>query len=313
MKVKILITGISGFVGKNLVEYFCKNSDYQIFGLDIVFPVIIGVDKIYSWDELSSISDFDVVIHLAGKAHDTKNLADDKSYYDINFGLSKKIFNWYLQSSASKFFLMSSVKAVADQVKGELSEDVLPNPITAYGKSKLLAEEYLNSATMPVGKKLYIFRPAMIHGKDNKGNLNLLYKVVSKGVPWPLAAFENQRSFVYIENLAFIFKQFIDKDIQSGTYNIADSLPISTNELISIISSEIGQTAHFWKIPKKVIVMVAKFGSLIFLPLNSERLKKLTENYIVSNRKLMSALQAELPFSAKEGLVNTFKAFKINN
>jgi nucleoside-diphosphate-sugar epimerase len=89
-------------------------------------------------------------------------------------------------------------------VEGVLTEEVEPKPLTHYGKSKLMAEEYILSQPLSVGKSYYILRPCMIHGPGNKGNLNLLYQIVQKGIPYPLAAFENKRSFLSIENLCFI-------------------------------------------------------------------------------------------------------------
>ena len=68
------------------------------------------------------------------------------------------------------------------------------------------------------GKKVYIMRPCMIHGPGNKGNLNLLYGVVSKGIPWPLGAFENRRSFTSIGNLQEVIKGLLTKDAPSGPY-----------------------------------------------------------------------------------------------
>lgn len=310
MNKNILITGISGFVGNNLIKYFSSKNNYTLFGLDIVFDNIEGVEKIYSWDNLGEIKDVDVVIHLAGKAHDLKNTSDEKSYFDINYGLTKKIYDWYQQSSATQFFMMSSVKAVADTVNGELTEDVVPNPITAYGKSKIKAEDYLNSIVLPDNKNLYIFRPAMIHGPGNKGNLNLLYSIVAKGFPWPLASFDNKRSFVSVENLCFIFKSFIDRDINSGTYNIADEKWLSTNKLIQIISEGVGRKPRLWHFPKGFVKFLAKLGDVFHLPLNTERLDKLTENYVVSTKKLQFVLCAPLPIEAEVGVKNTISSFR---
>ena len=128
---------------------------------------------------------------------------------------------------------MSSVKAVADGVEGVLDESVIPSPVTAYGKSKLAAEEYILSQKLPKGKRVYILRPCMIHGPNNKGNLNLLYHFVKKGIPYPFGSFENKRSFVSIDNLCFVIKELIEnKNIPSGVYNISDDQALSTNELV---------------------------------------------------------------------------------
>ena len=251
------------------------------------------------------------IIHLAGKAHDTANTSSDSEYFEINTELTKKLFHDFLNSDIKDFFYFSSVKATADTVDGILDENHISNPKTPYGKSKLMAEEYLLSKDLPQGKRLFIIRPCMIHGPGNKGNLNLLYKVVEKGIPWPLASFQNKRSFLSIDNLNFIIFEMLNQDISSGIYNIADDESLSTNQLVKLISKTIGKKEKLWKLPSKLITNFALLGDKINLPLNSERLKKLTESYQVSNAKIKKALGIEnLPISAEEGLIKTIKSFK---
>jgi nucleoside-diphosphate-sugar epimerase len=151
----------------------------------------------------------------------------------------------------------------------------------------------------------------MVHGSGNKGNLNLLYNVVSKNIPWPLGGFDNKRSFCSIDNLMFVLKELIEReDIPSGVYNVADDEPISTNELISLIGQSQNKKPKIWKVSKRFINFIAKIGDKLHLPINTERLQKLTDSYIVSNAKLKNAIGKDLPFSTREGLLNTFLSFK---
>src|SRR5690606_36622326 len=210
------------------------------------------------------------------------------------------------------FICFSSVKAVADTVEGILKEDVAATFATPYGESKWLAEQYLQSKDLPRGKRLFILRPCMIHGPGNKGNLNLLYKVVKKGIPYPLGAFDNKRSFLSIDNLMFALERIIkDPNIPGGVYNIADDEPLSTNKLIKVIADASGSGGSVWNISKGLISSVAKIGDKLILPLNSERLKKLTESYVVSNEKIKKALKIEqFPVSSRDGLIKTIKSFE---
>ncbi len=309
MHPKILITGIHGFVGNNLTADLKKH--HAIYGLDIVSPQKDGVIKTFSWNELEIIPPVDIIIHLAGKAHDTKKTSSENEYFEINVGLTKLVFDRFLKSDATKFIYFSSVKAVADTVKNEaLTEQDIPNPQTPYGKSKLDAEKYILSLQLPEGKKIYILRPAMIHGPGNKGNLNLLFNLIAKGIPYPLGAFSNQRSFTSIGNLNFIIEQLIEKDIQSGIYQIADSETLSTNEVIRLIASAIGKRPKIWNLPVKGVKIVARLGDFFSLPFNSEKLKKLTENYVVSNKKITDTLVVSLPISARTGLQHTLQSFR---
>lgn len=291
---KYFISGSSGFVGTAILDF-------------------LGEEKFYLLKRGSEIKIKHevVVFHLAGKAHDLKNISTPEEYYQVNTELTKKVFDAFLASDAKVFITLSSVKAVADQVKGELSEEYHPNPITHYGKSKLLAEEYILSKELPNYKRVYILRPCMIHGPGNKGNLNLLYKIVSKNIPWPLGAFHNQRSFCSIDNLLFIIKELIERDdIPSGLYNVADDDPLSTNELVSLIAESLNRKPIFWQLSEGFIKSLARFGDKLYLPLNSERLQKLTDSYEVSNKKIKNALKIEkFPVSARDGLLKTIKSF----
>ena len=340
--MNILITGIHGFVGSNLV--MALKSRHTLYGLDIVATEKDGVIKTFSWEDIKpesfsfqNFSKLDAIIHLAGKAHDTKNQSAAQSYFDINTGLTQKIFDFFLQSSAKKFIFFSSVKAAADSVVGDiLTEDVIPTPVGPYGESKIKAEEYIiNKLTVDSGqwtvamqhdsaancqlstvhcqlnKQVYILRPCMIHGPGNKGNLNLLYNVVKKGIPWPLGAFENRRSFTSIDNLCYVVEGLLTKDVPGGIYHMGDDEAMSTNELITIICEVMGKKSRIWKINRGIMEGCAGIGTLFHLPLNTERLRKLTENYVVSNAKIKAALGIDkMPVTAKEGLIKTIKSFE---
>lgn len=293
---RIYITGSSGFVGLNLIRYLGPFYTFNKFKKNN--PIKIN---------------YDIVIHLAGKAHDLKNVSSFEEYYKVNTELTKQIFDAFLTSEAKVFITLSSVKAVADEVDGELTEDATPYPITHYGKSKLLAEQYILSQPITGDKRVYILRPCMIHGPGNKGNLNLLYSLVSKGLPWPLGLFENSRSYLSIENLFFIIKELIEReDIPSGVYNVADDVPLSTNEVIKMIAVSKGKKATILNMSQNLIKLLARVGDFLKLPLDSERLQKLTESYIVSNSKIIKALGKPLPVSSKDGLMRTFKSFADN-
>jgi nucleoside-diphosphate-sugar epimerase len=313
--MNILITGIHGFVGSNLVS--ALKSTHFLYGLDIIAPEKDGIIKTYSWNELGDLPEVDTIIHLAGKAHDTKNKSQAQVYFDVNTGLTQKIFDYFLQSGAKQFIFFSSVKAAADSVEGDcLTEDVIPKPVGPYGESKIAAENYIQAVQGIAGqarndKTTYILRPCMIHGPGNKGNLNLLYNVVSKGIPWPLGAFDNLRSFLNIQNLSYIVEQFILKNPLSGIYHLADDEPLSTNELIRLIAESKNKKARIWKINKSLINAIAQSGSFCKLPLNSERLRKLTENYVVSNQKMKDALGiTRLPVDVRTGLKRTLETFQ---
>lgn len=294
--LSIFITGHTGFIGNYLIKHFQSKYIFQKH----IRNSHINITQ-------------DITLHLAGKAHDLKNISDASEYYTANTELTSKLYDAFLFSDSKVFITLSSVKALADEVEGILTENYIPNPITHYGKSKLLAEQYILSKELPEDKRFYILRPCMIHGPGNKGNLNLLYKIVNKGFPWPLGAFENKRSFCSIDNLCFIINELINNEaIPSGVYNVADDVPVSTNELIRLIAESQNRKYHIWNLPQSIIKFISQLGDFLKLPLNSERLNKLTETYIVSNNKIKTAINKPLPLSAKEGLLKTLNSFKPN-
>jgi nucleoside-diphosphate-sugar epimerase len=294
--MRIYLTGSSGFVGTSFINYFKADN----------------ITRYKSGDKIK-IDTSSAVIHLAGKAHDLKKTSNPEEYYQVNTELTKIVYDAFLDSGAKVFITLSSVKSVADEVEGFLAEEHTPKPITHYGKSKLLAEQYILSKEIPKDKRVYILRPCMIHGPGNKGNLNLLYKIVSKRIPWPLGAFENKRSFCSIDNLMFIIKELIERDdIPSGVYNVADDEALSTNDIISLLAESQNRKAYIWKVSKGLIQSFAKIGDVLRLPLTTERLQKLTESYMVSNQKIKTAIGKDLPVSAIDGLLKTFNSFHIN-
>ena len=335
--MNILITGIHGFVGSNLV--IALKEHHSLYGLDIVAPEKEGVVKTFSWKDfepasfpMQNLPEFDAIIHLAGKAHDTKNRSAAQTYFDINTGLTQKIFDFFLESAAKKFVFFSSVKAAADSVTGDmLTEVVAPAPVGPYGESKIAAEDYIKEhfilpTTSPFGyssfekeenerysdKRVYILRPCMIHGPGNKGNLNLLYNVVRQGIPWPLGAFENRRSFTSIDNLCYVVERLLTKEVASGIYHMGDDEALSTNELIALMCRALERKPHIWKMNRGLMEFCARVGTLLHLPLNAERLRKLTENYVVSNAKIKVALGIDrMPVRAEEGIVRTIKSFSL--
>jgi nucleoside-diphosphate-sugar epimerase len=300
MKSNVLITGSTGFVGQNLLNYLREYCYIRTLSRAELNDVAIA-----------DLKEVDTVIHLAGKAHDLRKASNPEEYYHVNYELTKKLYDAFLQSDAKKFIFISSVKAAADSVNGVLYENAKTNPQTDYGKSKLMAEEYLERQRSTGGKSYYILRPCMIHGPGNKGNLNLLYKFVKKGIPYPLAGFDNRRSFLSVENLCFVINELIaGESMLSGIYQISDDGALSTSEVVKILAGSLKTKPRLWKIPTKIITILAKIGDRLHLPLTTERLNKLTESYVISNEKIKRAINKELPLTTVEGLKLTANSFK---
>lgn len=298
---EIIVTGASGFVGINLTKYICNEAIGTVSRLDLRQGVPDAIPVATN-----------AIIHLAGKAHDSLDPADPDVYFKVNTELTIRLFDKYIRSKADDFIYFSSVKAVADDVDDILVENTVPNPKTPYGKSKLKAEEYILSQELPPGKRVIIFRPCMIHGPGNKGNLNLLFNIVRKGIPYPLAAFDNKRSFLSMFNLLFVIGHILRGTyMPSGIYNLADDVPLSTAEVVRIMGEACNVKTRLLKVSPRFVKIVARSGDILHLPMDSRRLKKLTESYVVSNEKILAALGIEsFPISSRDGLFETVRSLR---
>ncbi|MGJ1433083.1 NAD-dependent epimerase/dehydratase family protein [Sphingobacterium spiritivorum] len=299
--MKTVVMGSTGFIGKHLIRSL---------------PNSVGISLRDS--DLGEVTENSVAfINLVGKAHDHKGTATEADYYHVNVDLAKDVFEAFKQSSAKLLIHISSLAAL-EEFESDilLSEQDICNPVSWYGKSKRAAEMWLLGQDLPDNKKLIILRPPMVHGPGDKGNLGLLYKLISKGIPYPLSAFNNKRSFISLENFCFFINQIIQNHdkLKSGIYHIADNQPISTKEIIEIIKKETGKKTIDLSLPKFLVNGIAKLGDVIPIPLNTKRLKKMTSNLLVSNQKIKTALGIEkLPLTATEGLVKTIRSFADKN
>lgn len=248
---RLVITGDTGFVGQNLASYLRGEYELARIGRQLQAPAA-GPDNDCCWDDIPPdyLNGAAAVIHLAGKAHDVHGTSNADDYFTVNTGLTSRLFDLFLQSTARDFFFFSSVKAIADEVSDVLYETSAPAPRTPYGRSKLAAEQYIASRELPPGKRVFILRPSMIHGPGNKGNLNLLYRFVKSGIPYPLAAFQNKRSFLSVENLCYAVATLLQRpEIPGGAYQLADDDALSTNEVIQLIATALHRKPRLWKLP----------------------------------------------------------------
>jgi nucleoside-diphosphate-sugar epimerase len=307
---RILITGVTGFVGSNLVKHFSTLPAYSVIGHS---RDVEKAKEQFRSNKLEVVAEYsasildqlkiDYVIHLAGIAHDLSNQYKPDDYYKVNYEDTKLTYDEFLKSKASKFIFVSSIKAAVDIAHEPITEEVIPNPVTDYGKSKWKAEQYIQSQSIAAGKYFYILRPAMIHGPGNKGNLNLLYRFVKSGVPFPFGAFDNKRSFLSIENFSFIVQQLLSGEFVPGVYHLADHGFLSTKELYKVIANSLGKRSRVLHIPKSWILTLADiFGK-------KHLVNKLTEDMMVSNKKILNQLQVQLPVNLTVGISKTIKSF----
>jgi nucleoside-diphosphate-sugar epimerase len=306
----VLITGIRGFVGSNLTKYLLRDDLFQISGvsrnkerIEYLQPILkhtFSIEDIYKHN-----AHFDAYVHLSGKVYDVRDKGNEQEYFEANYEATKRLFNQFINDTeAERFIFLSTIHVLTESPEEELNESYKPQPFTPYGKSKYKAENYIRNHCPP-DKKYYILRPSMIHGPGNKGNLNLLYNLVKRGIPYPVGAYNNKRSFVSIENLCFVIRELILNDVEGGLYHIADDEPTYTHDLVRLIAEATNKKGRIWNVNPKFLELIASFGDIAPIPLNSHRLKKLTGDFVVSNKKLNRAIGKPLPVKSEDGLKYT--------
>ena len=315
MSKRVLITGVSGFVGNNLVQYLREYGDYHIVGVTRSLVkckhIKQQLDHIITYEELFNEEfNYEIVVHLAGQVimnYEGRN--SEEIFMDANFHLTKQIFDLFTVSVRSeKFIFLSSIHVLTEIPDRIITEDYSPNPFTPYGRSKYEAEQYIQDHIVR-DKHIYIFRPTMIHGEGNRGNLKSLYDYLVKGYPYFLGTVNNKRSFLSVENLCFIINELIKNPISSGLYHLSDDEPTSTRELIDLFEEMLQNKIRRFKIPYSLLYLISKIGQILPIPFDDQRLAKLTSNFIVSNKKIISAIGKPLPLSPREGMRRTIQSF----
>ncbi|MGG5510442.1 NAD-dependent epimerase/dehydratase family protein [Myroides odoratimimus] len=298
--MRILVYGASGFIGQNLLRVLNDKCCVESSSLRNI-------------GNLDMIKDYNIIINLVGKAHDHKGEATEHDFDYANYELVKELYSVFVRSDAKMFIHVSSISAIEEMDSNyTLTEEMECKPVSWYGKSKRKAEEYLLNQEIPNGKKVIVLRPTMVHGPGDKGNLTLLYKIISKGLPYPLGKFDNKRSFLSISNFNFIIEEILKhpEKIESGIYHICDDEPISTSTIISMIGEITGKKVFKLAIPKNIVKCIASIGDFLPIPLNTNRLVKMTSNLVVSNNKIKSVLMINrLPIKAEEGMRETLISF----
>lgn len=282
--MNVQITGSTGFVGSYLLNALKASC----------IPVKANIDSDFNINA-------DVVIHLAGIAHNNSKTNSD--YFLINTELSKKVFDAFLKSDAKKFIMISSVKAVDENYDGIITENILENPTTIYGLSKFAADSYILSHQLPSEKFIYIIRPAIITGPGVKGNLRSLYKLAKSPFYWLLTSIHNKRSYCNIKNLCHVIQEIINRnDIVSGVYLLADDEPLSTSQVVSLLSMKNNNIGILSIISRFIIQIAIRFGNITNWQYLLKRLNTLNKNYIISNKKITNTLGNKLPYSSSEGI-----------
>nr|WP_315026713.1 NAD(P)-dependent oxidoreductase [uncultured Chryseobacterium sp.] len=284
--MKVLFTGANGFLGKNVIPLLRKeNFEVKTFGTSHTDYVFNITNTIAPFEE-----NFDIVFHAAGKAHSIpKNQEEEDLFYKVNFDGTKHLCN-ALEGSLPEYFIFISTVAVYGKDFGEnINESTPLEGYTPYAKSKIMAEDFLINWCNKNNVKLFILRPSLIAGPNPPGNLGDMINAVKSGKYFNIAGGTARKSIFWVEDFADLTMNMVGKN--GGIYNVCDSNNPTFKEISDKISIQLNKKSPA-SIPYFVAKSLAKVGDMLGnkAPINSLRLRKITDSLTFSNEKIKREL-----------------------
>jgi len=254
-KRAVLVTGSNGFVGKHLVKYLASrgytvvaSSRTALASNDPKVTYAQVPDLITAFDWRPLLSQCDTVIHLAGIAHKS---ADEHTYDLVNVKATASIVKAARESDISQFVFISSIAAQSGPCSEvPLSEEALPKPTNAYGRSKLASEEALRAAGVPYT----ILRPVVMYGPGEKGNFELIHDIARLPIPLPFGALNAPRSVLSIDNFnSAVEFVLMDARALGETIIVSDPASVGVAEMIVAYRVALGRRPNLFHVPEKWI------------------------------------------------------------
>lgn len=306
--MKILVTGATGFIGKNLCQALSKQN-HEIVAVsrsavktnnNITF-IHKALTKETDWEDV--LEGVDLIIHLAGRAHVMKEASENPylAYAEINVDATKHLATQAAASGVKRFIYLSSVKVNGERTnKATFNEEDIPQPEDDYGKSKWEAEKILTNIAKEADMEIVIIRPPLVYGVGVKANFKSLIKLAQLNIPLPFGRIANKRSLVFIENLInFIVLCTHHPLAANQTFLVSDDDDVSTTQMIKYIKVANGKRNLLLPIPQHWL-------SFLFKLIGKSSLSdRLLGNLQVDITKARSLLNWKPPCSVKEGIERT--------
>lgn len=278
---KLLFTGASGFLGQNIRPILANNYEITTIGLTKEDTYTVNMaNKIPALTER-----YDVVLHAAGKAHVVpKTEAEKQSFYNVNLQGTKNLCKALEKSGIPQAFIFISTVAVYGcEFGSNITEEHPLNGDTPYALSKIQAEEFLTEWCNKHGVILSIIRPSLIAGPNPPGNLGAMIKGIKTGRYLSIGGGKARKSVLMVEDIARLLPLLVEK---GGIYNVCDDEQPSFRQLETVICTQLNK-----KLPLSIPFWMAKCMAIVGdclgnkAPLNSLKLKKITESLTFCNEK----------------------------
>jgi len=308
--LRILVTGASGFVGRQLchtltaaglrVRAALRNDAPLIEAHERVVIGDIGPDTEWS----GSFEGVDTIVHLAARVHVMRDLAGDSyaEYRRINVLGSERLARSAVESGVRRIVYLSSIK-----VNGEsslpahpFSEESPPRPNDPYAVSKWEAEQSLQRLGADEGLEVVIVRPPLVYGPGVRANFLTLLNLVARGVPLPLGAIENRRSLIYVNNLTdALYRCVVDARAANRTFLVSDGEDLSTPDMIQRLARALGAPTRLFAVPPAALQLLGR------LLRREATIDRLTQSLVVDITSIRTTLGWTPPFSVQTGFEQT--------
>lgn len=310
--MKVLITGASGFIGKNLVKRF-----QSVEGVSSVKAIVRrkkkftahekvsvyevpSIDAGTNWMEL--LNNVDIVIHVAARAHVLKDSVADplNEYRKINVEGTLHLARCCAAVNVKRFVFISSIGVCGSSTSFDaFNEATEPSPVADYAISKLEAEIGLRSISEHTGMDTVIIRPPLVYAADAPGNFGKLLGLSYRGFPLPLGSLKSKRSFIALENLVdFICHCSLHENAKNQTFLVSDGYDFSTPELMRLISYGMGKNCIFFPFPLSLLRLLAKLLG------RGEAFNQLSSSLQVDIKKATNLLGWTPPLDPKVAVIN---------
>ena len=311
MRGRVLVTGASGFVG----GYLCPellNSGWSVRAVvrttEAAGRLSRGVEPLYvpeigsetDWEE--GLEGIDVVAHLAGRAHVTKEEAANPldAYREINVGGTRRLAEACAGAGVRRLVFVSSVKAVGEGIQVAYDEETPRWPEDAYGMSKMEAEDALAVVSTRTSLDTVVLRPPLVYGPGVKANFRMLMRLVKRGMPLPLGMVRNERSMVYVRNLTAAVSSCLKHPAAAGeTFFVADEESLSTRELVLRMGRLMKRPTRLVPVPEPLLRLGGRLTG------RSGQVDRLAGSLTVSTAKIRCLLGWSPRYSLNDGLRET--------
>ena len=302
--MKILVTGANGFIGHALFSQL-RNQQHDVIGAvrrSCDYPDMTVLVDALSWSK--ALTNQNVVIHTAAHAHVMNETQPDALavYRAVNVERTRKLAEQAADAGVKRFIFLSSIKVNGEQTISGAHFTSKSNafPEDVYGISKWEAEQALHEVSARTGLEVVIIRPPLVYGPGVKGNFLSMLGWLSRGMPLPLGAIQNQRSLVGIDNLIDLIITCIDHTAAANqTFLVSDGEDLSITKLLRRMSESLGKPARLIPVPASLLQFGAKLLG------KQDMAQRLLGNLQVDIAHTKKVLDWTPPVSVDEGLRRT--------